>query len=82
MDAITAKRSVMSGQTYMNWLWFIIVIAIIGGVIGFFSSDGNKDDAVTGAVVGGWIAGQFVIYILGTLLFFYIVLKIGGCLFN
>ena len=66
----------------MNWLWFIIAIAIIGGLIGFISSDGKKDDAAMGAVAGAWIAGQFVTYILGTLLFFYVILKIGGCLLS
>lgn len=65
----------------MNWLWVILIVAVIGGIIGYLNS-GKKEDAAAGAVAAGagcaWIIFQIFIFVVGVFLIF----KIGSWLFS
>ena len=46
-----------------NWLLIIIIVAIIGGIIGFFtSSDGNKAEGAAQGAIGGAIGCGYVLF--------------------
>ena len=38
------------------WIWIIIIVAIIGGIWGYFSSDGDAGAATSSGAAGGCIA--------------------------
>ncbi|MBP5560380.1 MAG: hypothetical protein J6X70_01055 [Muribaculaceae bacterium] len=40
------------------WFWIIVIAVIIGAAIAYFGGDGNKDDAIDGALAGGCLAGN------------------------
>ena len=45
----------------MNWLWVILIVAFIGGVIGYFSSDKDRgENAIQGAITGGMGCGYVI----------------------
>ncbi|MDO9154644.1 MAG: hypothetical protein Q7U47_13235 [Paludibacter sp.] len=46
----------------MTWLWVILIVAAIGGIIGYLSS-GKKEDAVSGAVGAGIGCGYIILQI-------------------
>jgi hypothetical protein len=68
----------------MNWLWVIIIVAIIGGIIGFLGSDDKErlPGCLGGMVMGGggcaWVIAQVVIAIGSLILLF----KIASWLFS
>ena len=63
----------------MNWLVVIIVVAVIGGIIGFFrSNDGERgmgalEGAATGAVGCGVIIFRLFLAAIGIGLFFSLI---------
>lgn len=65
----------------MTWLWVIIVVAIIGGIIGYFNS-GTKEGAVEGATTAGFGCGYVILQIFLALLGFYILFLLGSWLFG
>ena len=65
----------------MTWLWVIIVVAVIGGIIGYFSS-GTREGAVEGAVTAGMGCGYIIFKIFLALVGLYLLIKIGGWLFG
>lgn len=47
----------------MTWLWLILIVAAIGGIIGFFSSNRDEDrgsNAVQGALGAGVGCGMII----------------------
>mgnify|MGYP007022191386 CR=1 FL=1 len=65
----------------MNWIWVIIAVAIIGGVIGYMRS-GKKEDAVSGAIGAGVGCGYIILQIFLALLGIWILFRIGSWLFG
>ena len=65
----------------MTWLWVIIVVALIGGIIGYMSS-GKAEDAAAGAATAGCISANIILQIFLALLSFYILFRIGAWLFS
>jgi len=66
----------------MTWLWVILIVAAIGGIIGYVSSGGKKEDAVQGAVGAGMGCGYIILQIFLTLLGLFLLFKIGSWLFS
>lgn len=51
----------------MNWLWVIIVVAVVAAVFGFLAEDKEEDRgkaALSGALVGGMGCGYIILQIL------------------
>jgi hypothetical protein len=65
----------------MTWLWVILVVAAIGGIIGFLSS-GKGEDAAAGAATAGIGCAYIIFQIFLALLGFFILFKIGSWLFG
>lgn len=65
----------------MTWLWVILGVAAIGGIIGFLSS-GKTEDAAAGAVGAGLGCGYIIFQIFLGLLGIFILFKIGHWLFS
>ncbi len=65
----------------MNWIWVIIVVAVIGGIIGYMRS-GKKEDAVSGAIGAGVGCGYIILQIFLALLGIWILFRIGSWLFG
>jgi len=65
----------------MTWLWVILIVAAIGGIIGFLSS-GKGEDAVAGAATAGIGCASVIFQIFLALLSLFILFKIGGWLFG
>lgn len=65
----------------MNWLWVILIVAAIGGIIGYLNT-GKKEEAAASAIAAGTgcagIIFQIFIFIVGILLVF----KLGSWLFG
>lgn len=67
----------------MIWLWVILIVAAIGGLIGYFSSDHDKgENAVEGVLVGGIGCGYIILQIFLTILGIWILFKVGSWLFS
>jgi len=68
----------------MTWLWIILGVAAIGGIIGYFAS--NKDEkgegCLGGMIAGGVGAGYIILQIFLALLGLFLLFKIGSCLFS
>ncbi len=65
----------------MTWLWIILVVAAIGGIIGYLSS-GKTEDAVAGAVGAGMGCGYIILQIFLALLGIYVLFLLGSWLFG
>ena len=65
----------------MTWFWVIIIVAAIGGIIGFISS-GKEEDAVSGAVGAGLGCGYIILHIFLGLVGLYLLFLIGSWLFG
>lgn len=65
----------------MTWLWVILIVALIGGLIGYMSS-GKTEDAAAGALAAGSGCAYIIFQIFLTLLGFYLLFKIGSWLFG
>jgi len=69
----------------MRWLWVILIVAVIGGIIGFLGSDRDEDrgaNALGGALAGGLGCGYIILQIFLVILGFFILFKIGCWLFG
>ncbi|HPT72804.1 MAG TPA: hypothetical protein PLE74_11060 [Candidatus Cloacimonadota bacterium] len=67
----------------MTWLWVILIVALIGGLIGYFSSDKNKgENALGGAVAGGMGCGYIILQIFLALVGIWLLIKLGSWLFS
>lgn len=57
----------------MNWIWTILIVALIGGVISYLAT-GNKEDAAAGATAAGigcaYIIFMVFIVVIGLLILF------------
>lgn len=65
----------------MTWLIVILVVAGIGGILGYFNS-GNSEGAVAGAAGAGMGCGYLILQIFLALLGFWVIFKLGSWLFN
>lgn len=67
-----------------TWIIIILVVAAIGGIIGFFGSeDGSrKEGAATGAIYGAIGCGQILLRIFLWGLGILVVLKLFGAIFG
>lgn len=65
----------------MTWLIVIIVVALIGGVIGYFCS-GDGEGFLTGLVGAGAGCGYLIFQIFIGLLSLYLLIKLGVWLFG
>ncbi len=67
----------------MNWLWVILIVAVIGGIIGYFSSNKDRgENAMQGALVGGMGCGYIILQIFIAILGIWILFKVGSWLFG
>lgn len=68
----------------MTWLIVIIVVAVIGGIIGYFTSDSGKEGegALEGAVAGAFGCGSIIFQIMLGLLSLYLLVRLGAWLFG
>lgn len=46
------------------WIWILIIAVIIGGIWGWLNGDGSGDDALSGAMAGGCLAGNCLFRLL------------------
>jgi hypothetical protein len=65
----------------MTWLWVILIVAAIGGIIGYLSS-GKGEDAAVGALGAGMGCAYIIFQIFLALLGLFILFKIGSWLFG
>lgn len=65
----------------MTWLWVILIVAAIGGIIGYLSS-GKGEDAAAGAATAGIGCAYIIFQIFLALLGLLILFKIGSWLFG
>lgn len=63
------------------WLKVIIIVAIIGGIIGFLSS-GKKEDAAAGAIGAGFGCGYLMLQLFLSLLGLWVMIKLAMWLFG
>ncbi len=66
---------------FMTWLWVILIVAVIGGIIGYFSS-GTKEGAVEGAASAGLGCGYIIFQIFLAIVGIYVMFLIGSWLFS
>jgi hypothetical protein len=66
----------------MNWLIVIIIVAVIGTIIGYFNSGGDKHAAVESGCMSGLGCGYIILYIALALIGLWILFAIGGFLFG
>lgn len=64
------------------WIWIIIIAAVVGGLMGFFGSDGDGSEATGGAMAGGCLAasclGRLALTALGIILVLWLFSAIFG----
>ena len=65
----------------MTWLWVILIVAAIGGIIGYFSS-GKGEDAVAGAATAGFGCAYIIFQIFISILGIFLLFKLGSWLFG
>lgn len=65
----------------MNWLWVILIVGIIGGIIGYLNS-GKKEDAVSGAVGAGLGCGYIILQIFLAIAGIALLFAVGSWLFG
>lgn len=69
----------------MTWLWVILIVAAIGGVIGFFGSNRNEDrgaNALGGAIAGGVGCGYIIFQIFIAIFIIWALFRVGSWLFS
>jgi hypothetical protein len=77
----TLINELINNQKKYMWLKVIIIVALIGGVIGFLSS-GKKEDAAAGAVGAGLGCGYLMLQIFLGALGLWVMLKLASWLFS
>lgn len=63
------------------WIWIIIIAVIIGAIIGF-AQNGEKEDAVDGAMAGGCLAASCLMRLAIAALIIIGILWLFGVLFG
>lgn len=46
------------------WFWIIIIAIILGAAFAYFFGDGEKEDAISGGIAGGCMAGNCLVQLL------------------
>ena len=65
----------------MTWLWVILIVAAIGGILSYLSS-GKAEDGLAGAATSGAGCAILIFQIFLALVGILIFLKIAGWLFS
>lgn len=65
----------------MTWLWIILIVAAIGGIISYLLT-GKKEDAATGAATAGIGCAYLIFQIFMVVFGIFILFKIAGWLFG
>lgn len=65
----------------MTWLVVILVVAVIGGIIGYLNT-GKTEDAVSGAVGAGMGCGYLIFQIFLAILGLGLLFAVGSWLFG
>lgn len=66
----------------MTWLWVILVVAVIGGIIGWLFSDKEDNGFLSGFLGAGFGCGYIILQIFLAILGLWLVLKLGSWLFS
>jgi hypothetical protein len=68
----------------MTWLWVILIVAAIGGIIGYlFSKKGERGaGAAAGAITAGMGCGSIVLWVFLMLLGLFLLFEFGSWLFG
>jgi hypothetical protein len=69
----------------MNWLWIILVVAAIAGIIAYIGEKDKNEKgqaALGGAIAGGMGCGYLIMQVLIGLAAIWLLFKIGGWLFG
>ncbi len=66
------------------WIWVVVTVAVIGGILGFVFSDKNDkgEGAAQGATAGGCMALSCIMQIALTLFSVWLLFKLGQWLFG
>jgi hypothetical protein len=65
----------------MTWLWVILIVAAVGGIISYLST-GKKEDAASGAITAGIGCAYLIFQIFMAIFGIFILFKIAGWLFG
>ncbi|MGL5959628.1 MAG: hypothetical protein ACRCY6_02630 [Bacteroidales bacterium] len=65
----------------MTWLWVILAVAAIGGIIGYLNT-GKGEGAAAGAAAAGIGCAYVILYIFLGLLGLFTMFKLGTWLFS
>jgi hypothetical protein len=65
----------------MTWLWVILIVAAIGGIIGWLTS-GTKEGAAEGAATAGIGCGYIIFQIFLAVVGLYVLFLLGSWLFG
>lgn len=69
----------------MNWLWVILIVASIAGVIAYVGEKDKKEKgqaALGGAIAGGMGCGYLILQVLFGLVVLWLLIKLGGWLLS
>jgi hypothetical protein len=67
----------------MTWLWVILIVSAIGGLLGYFGSEKNRsENAINGAVTGGIGCGYIILQIFFAFIGLWLLFKVGSWLFG
>jgi len=65
----------------MTWLWVILIVAAVGGIISYIST-GKKEDAAAGAATAGIGCAYLILQIFVAIIGLFILFKVAGWLFG
>ena len=65
---------------YMNWLWIILIVAVVGEIIGFINN--GKEGAVEGGLGAAFGCGSVILQIFLSVLSIALVIALFGWLFK
>ena len=64
------------------WFWIIVAAVVIGGLIGFISSDGDRGEAANGAMAGGCMAASCLARLAIAAIGILLILWLFGAIFG
>lgn len=66
----------------MTWLWVIIAVGVIGAIIGYISSDGDKESAAQTGLGAAFGCGSVIFQIFLTVVSIAAIIGLFGWLFG
>lgn len=64
------------------WFWIIVAAVVIGGILGFISSDGDSSEAASGAMAGGCMAASCLVRLAMAAIGILLILWLFGTIFG